>query len=143
MLQESSKALFPLRVHVAPTLIRVLSCYSLASFRMASGPLPIDPCLVRSLSEAHQPQQTLFKSQPTQPQALSAVPFPCPSGPTAQERCSFLGHCLWVSTPVMSHYYPLPRHTPTPNAWPGKIEGLGEAELSRDGLSSLTLWLWL
>lgn len=79
ILQEPSKALFPLKVHVTPTLIRVLSCYSPASFRMASRPLPIDLCLVLSLvllSEAHQPQQTLVKSHPTQPKMLFLPPPP-------------------------------------------------------------------
>lgn len=87
------KGLFPLRVHVIPTLIRVVSCSSLASFTVASGPLPIDPCLVLSPSEAHQPQQTLFKSQPTQPKVLSlslALQAPLPRD-TALFRTLSLG----------------------------------------------------
>lgn len=84
-LEEPSKALFPLRVHVTP-----YSCYSPASFRMAPGPLPIDPCLVLSLV-------LLCEADPTDPCQKSAhtaqgavpPPTPCPSGPAAQGRCPF------------------------------------------------------
>jgi hypothetical protein len=137
---EPSKALFPLRVHVTPTLIRVLSCYSPASFRMASGPLPINPSLFSawlSSLKLTSPNRPLSKVSPHSPRCCS---FPLPFRPCCPGTLPFLGQRLWVSTPVMSLDYPLPRHTHPQMS--GKVEGLGETKPSRDGLRSLTPWLW-
>lgn len=86
-------------------------------------------------------QQTLVKSQHTQPKVLFLPPRPALQAPLPRDAVLFRTLSLGEHSSDVT-LLPFAQTYTSPDAWPGKVEGLGEAKLSRDGLSSLTLWLW-